>query len=132
MKTAIKTIAAIVFFAIASVAWASPQYSIGHVINGSITIEITPTGSAYGTVSIYKGSDLMFECDTSGVLYAATGVSWSQDGTSFVAYDLPEGDYTADLTVPAPTEYEFSDYGQYTEIRAWSYYDEIWADFFVS
>lgn len=133
MKTCIKTIAAIIFLAVASTAVASQQYSIGYAsgTNNSIEVDISSfSGYGYGSVAIYQDGNIVFQCDTGGVLYAATGVSWSQSGSMFTISGLPEGNYTGDLTMQGAS-YEFSDGQQYVEIRGFTNYDEVWVDFFL-
>lgn len=96
MKTYVKILAAMVFLTFASSAWAQSN-SISLNYNGGGNFEIDLLTNYYGNIEVYQDGDLVFMCDTGGVLYAASGVTWSENGTDFEVYDLPSGDYTAVL-----------------------------------
>ncbi|MCF3651647.1 hypothetical protein [Synoicihabitans lomoniglobus] len=107
MKNWIKIVSFLALLTFASTAQAqSSPLSLGYVSSGNVEIDFDYLNTAFGPVRLYCGSDLVFECDQSGVTYAASGVSYTENNPGyFEVSGLPAGNYTATLSIGGSGSY---------------------------
>ncbi len=108
MRNRIKALATVALLTFATSVWAnSGPLSLGSR-GAESTMEINLLTNYMANVTLYCNGEAVFVCDTGGVTYAAPGIYWYANGTDYMVYNLPEGDYSADMDCITSGSYSMS------------------------